>query len=247
MANCGPDSATAEDPKERFGGCSISFIAPLPPGVLTVRKYGLTTTLSSWLLSHIAQEALALPVPCLSQHTAWREHHCSRNVPGEESTLTPCLSLCLSPLMTALLLCRLSHATLCVTGVRFYFNFPLNWCCSHTDTQQQEWCELKAQQQQRCPCPHSPDLQDSRCTSLHFSLLGVNSSLKSSYFGAENAADNMVTNCCCALPQQEAAASLHVLLLHCQVCLTALPKTVADAAEATGTLALHSLLVWLDY
>lgn len=118
MANCGPDSETAEDAKGRAGGCSISFIAAPPPGVLTVRKYGLATTLSSWLLPHITQKMMALqPVPCFSQHTAWREHHCSRNVQGEKSTLTPALSLCLSPLMTALLLCRPSHATLCVTGV----------------------------------------------------------------------------------------------------------------------------------
>lgn len=95
MANCGPDSETAEDPKERFGGCSISFIDPPPPEVLTMRKYGLTTTLSSWLLSHIAQKVMALqPVPCLSQHTAWREHHCSRNGAGRE--IRPQLLTCAS-------------------------------------------------------------------------------------------------------------------------------------------------------
>lgn len=38
MANCGPDSETGEDSKERLGGCSISFIAPPPAGVLTMRK-----------------------------------------------------------------------------------------------------------------------------------------------------------------------------------------------------------------
>lgn len=90
MANCAPDSETAEDPKERFGGCSISFLAPPPPGVLTTRKQkNLTTILSSWLLSHIAQKVMALqPFPFLSQHTAWREHHCSRNALGEKFTLS---------------------------------------------------------------------------------------------------------------------------------------------------------------
>lgn len=56
----------------------------------------------------------------------------------------------------------------------------------------------------------------------------------------------MANNCCCALPRQEAAAPLSVLLLYCQVCLIAPPKIVAGAAEAEGTAALRSLLVWLD-
>lgn len=43
-----------------------------------------------------------------------------------------------------------------------------------------------------------------------------------------------VIKCCCALPRQEAAASLSVLLLHRQVGLTAPPKIVAGAAEAIG-------------
>lgn len=75
-----------------------------------------------------------------------------------------------------------------------------------------------------------PELGDSHCTSLHFSLLGVNFRIKSSYLGA----DNVVNNCCCALPRQEAAASLPVLLLYCQVGLRAPPKILAGAAEAMG-------------
>lgn len=57
----------------------------------------------------------------------------------------------------------------------------------------------------------------------------------------------MVNNCCCAFPRQEAAASLCVSLLYCQVGPTAPPKIVAGAAEAVGNSALHSLLVWLNY
>lgn len=128
MANCAPDSETAEDPKERFGGCSISFLAPPPPGVLTTRKQKISlqfcplgffhTLLRKWWLCSLSLSS-ANTQPGGS--TTAPEMCWESNSPS-----APFLSLCLSPLLTALLLCRLSHATISVTDVWLYFNFPLN-------------------------------------------------------------------------------------------------------------------------